>query len=216
MINEKDQQEWGTLPYYQHYAWMNRELSKQFIRLVLHLKGEPTFRKKNREVHEWWYGEMFWVSIEGRYKGMFFDDGMYGGALDFVWYTLGYYGKDMNDWVRDFLGYPRLENVEIKEQKWTPIMPIQDGAYVEFLHDFHSEISQPKGNKMIDHTFYTNQRGDRVGIEAKFQTEEGEISKTLLYCHDEEWNERWRFQDLPDNWKDLPDNSKFISNFRFG
>lgn len=189
-------EEWRILPYHEDYDWIRDKLTENFERLVLTLLGEPTRKEDVR----WWYGDTFAIfPLTDKTMIQFFDYETEdcGDFLFLVMLRKRFdYGKELNDWIGNFLGYSEPERHKTNEPKWVPIMPIPVEVYGSFETQFPCGVILPKPHLIMGFETLVNSQNVPIGIGVRYPKKNDIVLKTLLYCHDEEWNESWRWQEI--------------------
>ena len=179
------------------YKWMHQELTARMPSLTTALLGSPTSKTPT----QWRYGKKRNLLVhvgEGERKGWYFDfeTKASGDALELVKSQTGLYGRDLTDWVKNFIGYEETGQKPSQKHSWTPIVPVPTDA----------EEPDIEGNKYLTYMLqedaketaryaYRDATGNLKGYVFRIQKPDGsKITPPLAYCQNETGFKVWRWQ----------------------
>ena len=169
--------------YKEYYAWMVAQLTPRISSLAVALLGNPTHKRSS----EWRWGKKgeIVVYVAGEKIGRFsdFESGASGDALELVKYKTGYRGKDLSDWVKNFIGYQ--SQTFTKKESWKPIIPVPEEALKGDILEGLSESFNRKGFIETGRYCYRNLEGSILGYVIRFEKGKDKMTLPLTYCNNE-------------------------------
>jgi len=189
---------------------MNEQLTPRISSLAVALLGNPTSKRSM----EWRWGKKgkIVVYISGEKMGRFcdFESGASGDALELVKYKTGHKGKELSDWVKNFIGYqPKVYSAQEKET-WVPIVPIPaDVEAPDILENKYLNYMLKDGNKEVARYAYRDEQGKLKGYVFRFERPNPDdpggknlkITPPLAYCQNSRGFKAWRWQGFFGNEK---------------
>lgn len=177
--------------YRDYYQFLNKELSQRIPDLAIALLGEPTLKK----THEWRYGSKgsLTINISGDYQGRFYDfeQGSHGSALDLVTRVHGLQGKDLCQWVRDWLGISQ-------ELTWTPLLPVPDWAPQPDFDQAPLSFLMA-GNDIEAMHAYLTLESRLIGYVVRLRDRNGhKMTPMLTFCRSSHGRTAWRWKGFGD------------------
>jgi len=200
----------GDFNYKEYYRWMSEQLTPRISSLAVALLGNPTSKRSM----EWRWGKKgeIVVYISGEKMGRFcdFESGTSGDALELVKVKTGYRGKELSDWVKNFIEYqPKVYNAQ-KNETWVPIVPIPaDVEASDILENKYLNYMLKDGNKEVARYAYRDEQGKLKGYVFRFERPNPDdpggknlkITPPLAYCQNEKGFKAWRWQGFFSNEK---------------
>ncbi len=200
----------GDFNYKSYYRWMAEQLTMRITSLAVALLGNPTSKRST----EWRWGKKgeVVVYVAGEKVGRFadFESGAGGDALEFVKYKTGYRGKDLSDWVKNFIGYqPRIISKKEKET-WVAFVPIPADVEVpDILENKYLNYMLRDGPKEVARYAYRDEQGRLKGYVFRLEWPNPDdpggknlkITPPLAYCQNSRGFKVWRWQGFFGNEK---------------
>ena len=187
----------GDFNYKEYYRWMNEQLTARTTSLAVALLGNPTYKRPT----EWRWGKKseVVVYIAGEKMGRFsdFESGVGGDALELVKYKTGYRGKELSEWVKNFIGYQPKTFVQKEQETWTPIIPVPENALVSDPTEGLSESFKRKGMHETGRYCYRDLEGNVLGYVVRFEDTEDKMTLPLTYCVNEKGTKGWWWKGFP-------------------
>jgi hypothetical protein len=181
--------------YKEYYAWMVGQLTPRISSLAVALLGNPTHKRPS----EWRWGDKgeIVVYITGEKMGRFcdFESGASGDALELVKYKTGYRGKDLSNWVKNFIGYQ--SQTFIKKESWKPIIPVPEEALKGDILEGLSESFSRKGFVETGRYCYRDLEGNILGFVVRFEKGKDKMTLPLTYCINESGSKSWWWKGFP-------------------
>lgn len=198
--------------YKEYYHWMNAQLTPRITSLAVALLGNPTVRKPT----EWRWGQKgsLVVYMSGDKAGRFcdFETGAMGDALALAQYKTGYRGKELSDWVKEFIGHQRSSFEKRVNEAWTPLMPVPlealEGNILQGLDDSFNR----KGMVERGRYTYRDLEGRVLGYVVRFEGYSGKMTLPLTYCVNKQGHTQWRWKGMPA--PRLPYGAELLENTR--
>ena len=185
----------GDFNYKDYYAWMNRQLTTRISSLAVALLGKPTYKRPS----EWRWGKKgeVVVYVAGDKMGRFsdFESGASGDALELVKYKTGYRGKELSDWVKNFIGYQ--PKTVAKKENLTPIVPVPPEALEGDITKGLTESFNRKGLLETVRYCYRDFEGNILGYVVRFEKGKDKITLPLTYCINERGSKNWWWKGFP-------------------
>lgn len=183
--------------YKEYYRWMNAQLTLRITSLAVALLGNPPIRKPT----EWRWGQKrsLAVYVSGDKAGRFcdFESGASGDALALAQYRTGYRGKELSDWVRQFIGHQRPAFEKRANETWTPLMPVPPEAFEGDILEGLAESFTRKGMVEKGRYAYRDLEGRLLGYVVRFEGRSGKMTLPLTYCVNKRGYKQWRWKGLP-------------------
>lgn len=181
--------------YKAYYAWMVEQLTPRISSLAVALLGNPTHKRPS----EWRWGKKgeVVVYVAGEKIGRFsdFESGVSGDALELVKYKTGYRGKDLSDWVKNFIGYQ--SRTFTKKESWKPIIPVPEEALKGDILEGLSESFNRKGLVETGRYCYRDLEGNILGYVVRFEKGKDKMTLPLTYCINEMGSKSWLWKGFP-------------------
>lgn len=187
----------GAFNYKDYYRWMAGQLTPRISLLAVAFLGNPTHKRPS----EWRWGKKgeVVVYVAGEKVGRFadFESGAGGDALDLVKYKTGYRGKDLSDWVKNFIAYqPRIISKKEKET-WTPIIPVPLEALERDITKGLKENFIRKGFNKSGQYCYRDYEGRVLGYVIRFEKDKDKMTLPLTYCVNDRGSMGWWWKGFP-------------------
>ena len=181
--------------YKEYYAWMVAQLTPRISSLAVALLGNPTHKRSSE--WRWGHNGEIVVYITGEKMGRFsdFESGVSGDALELVRYKTGYRGKELSDWVKNFIQY--LPRTFTKKESWKPIIPVPEEALKGDILEGLSESFNRKDFVETGRYCYRDLEGNILGYVVRFEGAEAKLTLPLTYCRNELGEESWRWKGFP-------------------
>jgi len=184
------------------YKWMNRELTARMSSLTTALLGNP----ESKTSTQWRYGKKLNLLVhvgEGDRKGWYFDfeTKASGDALELVKRQTGLSGRDLTDWVKNFIGYEETGNKPFRKHSWTPIVPVPaEAGEPDIAGNKYLNGMLEDGGKETHRHAYRDEDGRLKGYVIRIERVDKDKSKVikftppLAYCENEKGFRVWKWQ----------------------
>ena len=116
-------------------------------------------------------------------------------AGSLLYYKTGYRGKDLSDWVKNFIGYQPKKVA--KKENWTPIVPVPSEVLEGDVTKGLSESFNRKGFVETGRYCYRNLEGNILGYVVRFEKEKDKMTLPLTYCINEMGSKSWWWKGFP-------------------
>lgn len=187
----------GDFNYKDYYRWMAEQLTMRISSLAVALLGNPISKRPT----EWRWGKKgeVVVYVAGDKTGRFcdFESGASGDALELLKYKTGYSGKDLSDWVKNFIGHQPKAFVKQEKEAWTPIIPVPEEALNGGITKGLSESFNRKGFVEIGRYCYRDLEDNVFGYVVRFENADDKMTLPLTYCINEKGIKRWWWKGFP-------------------
>ena len=183
--------------YKEYYRWMVEQLTPRISSLSVALLGNPS-RKRTTEWRWGKKGEVV-VYISGEKMGRFcdFESGASGDALELVKYKTGYRGKELSDWVKNFIGYLPKVSVKQEQRTWTPIIPVPEDVLKDDITKGLKESFHRRGMIESSQYCYRDFEGNILGYVVRFENADDKMTLPLTYCVNEKGAKAWWWKGFP-------------------
>ena len=179
------------------YKWMNQELTERMPSLTTALLGNPTSKTPT----QWRYGKKRNLLVhvgEGDRKGWYFDfeTKASGDALELVKSQTGLHGRDLTDWIKNFIGYEETYKKPSRKHLWTPLVPVpRDAEEPDIEGNRYLNYMLQDGAKEVARYAYRDEAGNLKGYVFRIEKPDGsKLTPPLAYCQNETGFKVWRWQ----------------------
>jgi len=187
----------GDFNYKDYYRWMVDQLTPRISSLAVALLGNPTSKRST----EWRWGKKgeVVVYVAGERMGRFcdFEAGESGDALELVRYKTGLTGKDLSEWVKNFIGYQPKTSSQKEKETWTPIIPVPLEALEDDITKGLTESFIRKGFNKSGQYCYRDYEGRILGYVIRFEKDKDKMTLPLTYCVNDKGDKAWWWKGFP-------------------
>ena len=118
-------------------------------------------------------------------------------AGSLLYYKTGHRGKELSEWVKNFIGYQPRTSSQKEKETWTSIIPVPEEAFTGDITKGLKESFYRKGMIESGQYCYQDLEGNILGYVIRFEKDKDKITLPLTYCVNDKGTKSWWWKGFP-------------------